>query len=334
MHVWQLVAAEESESCPAIQLAPTTSAGFRLICNSTQQFWVLFFFIHFKIAWEKDLFRASNKQCETGHQSLRFSAVLILLNACSMSWFCTACFIQEKVEDGHQICSILLSGLVGNTVSTGGDSSVKWHVHTHELTWTVTDSITRISSKQAIPIQDFQGFKSFGFLFAEACFQASKQTQIWNCMWEWAEKPKPQSQLMTIGSLELKMKYPLGSFKKTTLWESWLSSNSPMQRLLSLNGKFYQRDAEQNLSTTLPLHHNFLFALSSWPLLTASQKSLLDGSFKQMEKSDTRSVKSVLGKWISILWPHDFCPRNRLQRGRWTQLGASSHHLPFALYRQ
>lgn len=154
---------------------------------------------------------------------------------------------------------------------------MKWHVHTHELPWTVNGSITRISSKQAIPIQDFQGFKTFGFLFAEACFQASKQTQIWNCMWEWAEKPKPQSQLMTTGSLELKMKYPLGSCKKTTLWESWLSSNSPMQRLLSLNGKVYQRDAEQNVSTTLPLHHYFLFALSSYSLWTASQKSLCDG---------------------------------------------------------
>lgn len=184
------------------------------------------------------------------------------------------------MEEGYPVCLILLSGLVGTTVSTGGDSSVKWHVHTHELPWTVTDSITRISSKQAIPIQDFQGFKSFGFLFAEACFQASKQTQIWNCMWEWTEKPKPQSQLMTIGSLELKMKYPLGSCKKTTFWESWLSSNSPMQRLLSLNGKFYQRDAEQNLSTTLALHHYFLFALSSWPYALHHRKACVMGSSK------------------------------------------------------
>lgn len=184
------------------------------------------------------------------------------------------------MEEGYPVCLILLSGLVGTTVNTGGDSSVKWHVHTHELPWTVTDSITRISSKQAIPIQDFQGFKSFGFLFAEACFQASKQTQIWNCMWEWTEKPKPQSQLMTIGSLELKMKYPLGSCKKTTFWESWLSSNSPMQRLLSLNGKFYQRDAEQNLSTTLALHHYFLFALSSWPYALHHRKACVMGSSK------------------------------------------------------
>lgn len=184
------------------------------------------------------------------------------------------------MEEEYPVCLILLSGLVGTTVSTGGDSSVKWHVHTHELPWTVTDSITRISSKQAIPIQDFQGFKSFGFLFAEACFQASKQTQIWNCMWEWTEKPKPQSQLMTIGSLELKMKSPLGSCKKTTFWESWLSSNSPMQRLLSLNGKFYQRDAEQNLSTTLALHHYFLFALSSWPYALHHRKACVMGSSK------------------------------------------------------
>lgn len=173
---------------------------------------------------------------------------------------------------------------------------MKWHVHTHELPWTVNDSITSISSKQAIPIQDFQVFKSFGFLFAEACFQASKQTQIWNWMWEWAEKPKPQSQLMTIGSLKLKMKYPLGSYKKTTLWESWLSSNSPMQRLLSLNGKFYQRDAEQNLSTTLPLHHYFLFALSSWSLWTASQKSLCDGELQADGKISHKICKKCSGE--------------------------------------
>lgn len=73
---------------------------------------------------------------------------------------------------------MLLLGWVGNTVRTGGDSTVKWYVHTHELPQTVNDSITRISSKQAIPIQDFQGFKSFGFLFAEACFQASKRSDL------------------------------------------------------------------------------------------------------------------------------------------------------------
>lgn len=28
---------------------------------------------------------------------------------------------------------ILLLGLVGNTVSTGGVSIVKWHMHAHEL---------------------------------------------------------------------------------------------------------------------------------------------------------------------------------------------------------
>lgn len=44
MYTWQLVAAEESESCPAIQLTPTT---IRPICNSTQEFWVLFFFHSF-----------------------------------------------------------------------------------------------------------------------------------------------------------------------------------------------------------------------------------------------------------------------------------------------
>lgn len=119
------------------------------------------------------------------------------------------------------------------------------------------DSTARVSaSEQAIPIQDFQGFKSFGFLFAEACFQASKcllkQTQIWNWMWEWEVKPKPQPQLMTIGSLELKKKYSMRSCKKTALWESWLSSNSPVQWLLFLNGRYYQSDVEQDLFTSLP----------------------------------------------------------------------------------
>lgn len=35
--VWQPVVAEESESCPAVKLAPTTAAGFILIWKSTQQ---------------------------------------------------------------------------------------------------------------------------------------------------------------------------------------------------------------------------------------------------------------------------------------------------------
>lgn len=62
------------------------------------------------------------------------------------------------------------------------------------------------------------------------------------------------------------------------------------------------------------------------------RKACVMGSFKQMEKSHTRSVKSVLGKWLwtlftvaSINWP---------QRDWWTQLEGSSYHLPFALYMQ
>lgn len=55
---------------------------------------------------------------------------------------------------------------------------MKWHGHTHELPRTVNDSITRTASEQAIPTQDFQSFKSFGFLFAEACFQASKHSDL------------------------------------------------------------------------------------------------------------------------------------------------------------
>lgn len=154
-----------------------------------------------------------------------------------------------------------------------------------------------------------------------------QNTQIWNSMWEWAEKPKPQSQLMTIGFLESKMKYPLGSCKKTTLGESWLSSNSPMPRLLSSNGKFYQRVAEQNLCTTLALHHYFLFAPSSWSLWTASQKILCHGELQADGKIWHKICKKCSGEMtgLSLLWPPDFCTRNWPQRDWWTQLGGSPH---------
>lgn len=169
---------------------------------------------------------------------------------------------------------------------------------------------------------------------------------------------------MTIGSLELKKKYPVGSCKKTTLWESWQSSNSPMQRLLSLIGRYYQSDGRTKF-----IYHSATSITISFLLWVPDlyalhhRRACVIGSFKQTKKSDTRSVRSALGEWLLPLFTlalwllykklptslplwsvHSFWSlwawsrgklhrTTLLQRDWWHQL-ASSHHPSFALYRQ